>query len=75
MRRRLRAFASPLLPALILALACVALARADWMQPDETYREQQLLLRLAARDTTGHGNDPGRLDSLGVVLLLSLIHI
>jgi hypothetical protein len=56
--------------ALALALPILAgAARADWLQPDESYREQQLLLRLAARDTTGHGDDPGRLDSLGAVLL------
>jgi hypothetical protein len=44
-------------------------ARADWLQPDPSYREAQLMLRMAARDTLGHADDPGRLDSLGVALL------
>jgi len=52
--------------------ACVLIAgaaAADWLQPDPTYREQQFLLRMAMRDTVGHPDDPGRLDSLGTVLL------
>jgi tetratricopeptide repeat protein/aspartyl protease len=57
-----------------LVLALVAVAGADWLQPDPSYREQQMLLRLAARDTTGHGDDPGRLDSLGTVQL-KLAHL
>ena len=44
-------------------------ARADWLQPDESYRETQLVLRLAIRDTVGHSSEPGRLDSVGVGLL------
>ncbi|MEO5987546.1 MAG: aspartyl protease family protein [Candidatus Eisenbacteria bacterium] len=35
-------------------------------QADGTYREAQMLLRTAQRDTVGHGDDPLRLDSLGV---------
>jgi len=57
-----------------LAVAAAAIiagsaANADWLQPDISYREAQLVLRLAARDTTGRGTDPARLDSLGVALL------
>lgn len=60
------------LPAAALALAVTvvaATALADWLQPDDSYREAQLLLRQALRDTMGHGNDPARLDTLGVALL------
>lgn len=44
-------------------------ARADWLQPDPSYREAQMLLRAAIRDTLHHANDPVRLDSLGSALL------
>jgi tetratricopeptide (TPR) repeat protein len=44
-------------------------ARTEWLQPDPSYREAQLVLRLAIRDTVGHAEDPGRLDSVGVALL------
>jgi hypothetical protein len=57
----------------VALLACAALAfavaRADWLQPDPTLREAQLDLREATRDTLGHGDDPARLDTLGVALL------
>ncbi|MBI1797278.1 MAG: aspartyl protease family protein [Candidatus Eisenbacteria bacterium] len=53
-----------------LALAVLApVARGDWLQPDPSYRDAQFLLRQAQRDTLDHGNDPVRLDSLGVALL------
>ena len=65
---RLRSFAGAALALLALA-SYPAAARADWLQPDPSYREAQLMLRLAARDTAGHAGDPGRLDSLGVALL------
>src|SRR5262249_41531471 len=55
-----------------LVLACVGLARsgnAEWLQPDASYRDSQINLRLALRDTVGHPDDPGRLDSLGIALL------
>ncbi len=55
--------------AVLAGLAVASRAQAVWLQPDESYREAQLLLRLAIRDTTGHPDDPGRLDSLGVSLL------
>jgi len=52
-----------------LLLLAGSVARADWMQPDPSYREAQMIQHMAARDTAGHGADPGRLDSLGVALL------
>jgi hypothetical protein len=60
----------PAFAAMVLALLLVApAARAEWLQPDASYREAQLMLRLAVRDTVGHPNDPARLDSVGVALL------
>lgn len=53
--------------AMLLALG--GLAHADWLAPDATYREAQVQLRYATRDTAGHPDDPARLDSLGVALL------
>jgi aspartyl protease len=53
-----------------LALLLVApVALAEWLQPDASYRDAQLLLRQALRDTMGRGSDPARLDSLGVAQL------
>ena len=43
--------------------------RAEWMQPDPTYREAQKALRDAARDTAGHGDDAARLATLGAAQL------
>jgi hypothetical protein len=63
---RERAFG--LLLATILVFV-VAPARADWLQPDNSYREAQLMLRLAVRDTADHPNNPAKLDSVGVALL------
>ena len=54
--------------ALALILAASA-AAAEWLQPDASYRDAQLLLRQALRDTVGHGDEPGRLDTLGLALL------
>jgi tetratricopeptide (TPR) repeat protein len=58
---------------IIAALAAGAIApaqaRADWLQPDPSYREAQMLLRAAIRDTLHHANEPARLDSLGLALL------
>src|SRR5262245_37298000 len=62
MRRRLAAAALALLTLAPLALA-------EWLQPDASYRDAQFLLRQAIRDTMGHGDDPARLDTLGVALL------
>ena len=53
----------------LLPCAWVSPARAEWLQPDPSFREAQLGLREALRDTIGHGRDPVRLDSLAVALL------
>lgn len=61
--RRLRSAAA-------IALLLVAPAAfADWLEPDASYRDAQLLLRQALRDTLGHGGEPARLDTLGVAQL------
>ena len=72
MTRRL----APALAALALLVAGAGVpalgvgpARADWLQPDPSYRDAQVQLRYALRDTAGHGDDPGRLDTLAVALL------
>ena len=49
--------------------AAAAGARADWLQPDPSYRQAQSDLREAQRDTAGRAEDPARLDSLAVALL------
>lgn len=70
MKRTVRANARyVLLPVVLLLLVAPGAAVADWMQPDQSYREAQLWLRAAVRDTLHHANDPIRLDSLGVALL------
>ena len=65
--RRRAALALLALIAAPLSLALVA--RADWLQPDPSYREAQQAVRQAQRDTLGHGEDVARLDSLAVALL------
>jgi tetratricopeptide (TPR) repeat protein len=55
--------------ALFALLALAVPARAEWLQPDATYRDAQFLLRAALRDTVGRPDDPTRLDSLAVALL------
>lgn len=67
-RGALRAVRFPL-AALALAALTIAVARADWLQPDPTLRDAQLQLREATRDTVGHADDAARLDTLGVALL------
>ena len=67
MARGSRAARAALLAALLAGGG--AAARAEWLQPDPSLREAQLLLRVAVRDTAGHADEPGRLDSLGVALL------
>lgn len=52
-----------------LALFATAPAFAEWMQPDATFRDAQLLARSAARDTVGRPDDVGRLDTLAVALM------
>ncbi len=58
----------PVAIALLLLGGLAAIATADWMQPDARYRDAQLMARLAARDTVGHGTDAARFDSLGAQL-------
>ena len=63
---------SLILSALVATLALAASstgALAESGQADASYREAQMLLRTAQRDTVGHGDDPLRLDSLGVAQL------
>lgn len=55
--------------AVALSLLAATATRAEWMQPDATYRDAQLLARSAARDTVGRSDDVGRLDTLAVALL------
>jgi hypothetical protein len=71
MPTNLRPFRRTLLTlALAAALLPAALpARADWMAPDASLREAQMMVRLAARDTAGAGATASRLDTLGVALL------
>ena len=58
------------LPAFVLCLGVAALvARADWLQPDASYREAQADLRGATRDTIGQSTNIARLDTLGLALL------
>jgi hypothetical protein len=54
---------------LALAAGSAGPARADWLQPDPSFREAQLTLRLAARDTVGQPLTAARLDSLGAAHL------
>jgi predicted aspartyl protease len=54
---------------LVLAAGPLAPARADWLQPDPSFREAQLTLRLAVRDTAGQPLTALRLDSLAVAHL------
>jgi hypothetical protein len=64
-----------LVPGLALAVVLVlgagqpAPVRADWLQPDPSFREAQLTLRLATRDTVGQPLTAPRLDSLAVAHL------
>ena len=55
--------------AFVLPVALASAALGEWLQPDASYRDAQLLLRQALRDTLGHGSEPARLDTLGVALL------
>jgi hypothetical protein len=51
------------------ALAVLApLAAADWLAPDASFREAQLQLRYAARDTVEKGANVSTLDTLGMAL-------
>ncbi len=52
-----------------LALLLAAPAFGEWLTPDPSFRDAQLQLRAALRDTLGHGGETARLDTLGVALL------
>jgi hypothetical protein len=54
---------------MLLATGWAPRASADWMEPDPTYREAQLELRLAVRDTVGQPLTVARLDTLAVAHL------
>ena len=54
---------------LVLASGLPAPAHADWLQPDPSFRDAQLTLRLAVRDTAGQPLTALRLDSLAVAHL------
>ena len=62
---------APALLALIFAFAlgAAAPARASWLEPDPTWKQALQDLREAQRDTVGHADDPGRLDSVAVLQL------
>jgi hypothetical protein len=51
--------------ALFLLAVAAPPAGADWLQPDASFRDAQLSLRLAVRDTIGRPLTAARLDSLG----------
>ena len=53
----------------LLAVLAAGRAAADWLAPDASLREAQMQLRYAIRDTVGHANDLGLLDSLATALL------
>jgi hypothetical protein len=54
----------------LAAAACLAIvaatAAAELLQPDATYKDAQMELRMAQRDTAGRADDPARLDTLAV---------
>src|SRR5262249_25786120 len=55
--------------AAMLALLLATPAVAEWLAPDPSYRDAQLMLRSALRDTVGRSGDAARLDTLGGALL------
>jgi predicted aspartyl protease len=58
--------------ALLLTLFAVPaawIARAEWLQPDPSFKDAQVQLRAALRDTLGQGNSVARLDTLAVAHL------
>lgn len=57
------------LPLVVAFTLTTAVATADWLSPDPSYRDAQAQLRAATRDTVGHGDDLERIDSLAVALL------
>jgi len=63
-----RALAAALLAVTLLPVA-PSRVRAQARAADASYRDAELLLRAAIRDTAGRGADPARLDTLGVALM------
>jgi hypothetical protein len=57
------------LPAFAGVLCAAVVARADWLAPDASFRDAQMQVRYATRDTVGHSDDVGRIDTLAVALL------
>jgi tetratricopeptide (TPR) repeat protein len=55
--------------ATIVAALVTSRAAADWLAPDASLREAQMVLRYAQRDTAGHANDLALLDSLALAHL------
>jgi hypothetical protein len=55
--------------AVLAALILAGFARADWQQPDPSYRDAQFALRAALRDTAGQGASIARLDTLALAHL------
>lgn len=67
--RRGLAIAAVLALAAVSALAPIPAARAEWQQPDPSYRDAQAALREALRDTVRQSGDLARLDTLAVAHL------
>ncbi len=65
MRRSGRALAA----VACLAIVAAAVSAAELLQPDATYKDAQMELRMAQRDTAGRADDPARLDTLAVAQL------
>jgi hypothetical protein len=55
--------------AALVAAFVATRAAADWLAPDPSLRDAQMILRYAQRDTAGHANDLGLLDSLALAHL------
>ena len=53
----------------LVAALCASRAAADWLAPDASLREAQMVLRYAQRDTAGHANDLALIDSLAAAHL------
>ncbi|MFI5370572.1 MAG: aspartyl protease family protein [Candidatus Eisenbacteria bacterium] len=66
---RFRRPAAALLGAVLVMACAAAPGNTQSRAPDASYRDAEMLLRAAARDTVGRGADPARLDTLGVALL------
>ena len=66
---RSRRRVTPFVLAAAAALAFALPALADWLQPDPSYRDAQLTLRAALRDTLGQGTSTARLDTLALAHL------